>query len=111
MMSAGGNKSGGGRLTPLHARDEWRTNAEGTGEFERASPPRWFTTRVDLAIPRNTIARPHGQRKTYTTQIPTSATYRALCHEWKPTPLRVGSACRGSQRAPPSLPLKPSQRR
>jgi hypothetical protein len=111
MMVAAGNKSGGGRLTRLHAFAEWRTNARRTGELEVASPPRWFTTRVDLAMPRNTIARPRGQRKTYTKQIPTSATYRALCHEWKPTPLRVGSACRGSQRAPPSLPLRPSQRR
>jgi hypothetical protein len=109
MRALGVASSGCGSSLALQAFAKWAINARRTGEFDIASPLRWFTTRSHLAMPRNMIARPLGPRKTFTTQIPTSATYRILSHEWKPTPIRVGSAGRGSQRAPPSVLLKQSK--
>ena len=62
MMRAAGNKSGGGRLTRLHAFAERAINAERAGALEFASPFNAII-RMDLVMTYPKIARPCRARK------------------------------------------------
>lgn len=66
MMHAGEGMSGGGAQWSLQHQCFWSTKAEGTGVFDRASPPRWYEPRLDLDVTYAKIAPSGRSRKWYT---------------------------------------------
>ena len=66
MMARGEGRSAGGEAARLRNRGFWGTKAEGTGEFELASPFMRIKPRANLDMPDAKIAPLCGARKWYT---------------------------------------------
>ena len=69
MMHAGEGMSGGGTQWSLRHQCFWSTKAEGTGEFDIASPPRWYEPRLDLDVTYAKIAPVRRVRKWHTDHL------------------------------------------